>query len=240
MKTDSTKPLEGRRLLVAASGSVAAVKTPLLVSNLIKAGADVRCLITPSAAKLVSPLALATLSRHRCYQDEDQWKASEPRPLHITLAEWAEVIIIAPLSASTLSRWTQGLGEGLLSSVLLACECPVIAAAAMNTAMWSHPAVKKNWIELNNYLKVLTLCPQKGLLACDRIGEGKMAEPELIQLAIESALIQTKSNGHLKKDLEGLNFLISSFERAKLGARKSPPKPIDERIQFLLVCIFKF
>ena len=81
MRTDSRSTLKGRRLLVAVSGSIAAVKTPLLVSALVKAGAQVRCLVTPSAEHLVSPVALASLSRHRCYRDQDQWDPSFSRPL---------------------------------------------------------------------------------------------------------------------------------------------------------------
>ena len=87
MRTDALRPLAGRRLLIGVSGSIAAVKTPLLVSALVKAGAEVRCVVTPSAAKLVSPLALASLSRHRCYEDADGWDSSCSRPLHIELAE---------------------------------------------------------------------------------------------------------------------------------------------------------
>ena len=134
MRTDPGT-LCGRRVLVAASGSIAAVKTPMLVSALVKAGAEVRCVLTPSAARLVSAVALSSLSRHRCYQDEDQWNPDQPRPLHVSLAEWAEVVIVAPLSATTLARWTQGLADGLLASLLLACERPVVAAAAMNTCL---------------------------------------------------------------------------------------------------------
>ena len=125
--------LKGQRVLVAASGSIAAVKTPLLVSALVQAGAQVRCVITASAARLVSPVALATLSRHPCFQDKDQWDPGRPRPLHIELAEWADLLVVAPLSATSLSRWVQGDGDGLLASLLLACECPVVAAPAMNS-----------------------------------------------------------------------------------------------------------
>ena len=128
MRTEQASPLCGRRVLVAVSGSIAAVKTPLLVSALVKAGAEVRCLVTASGAALVSPVALASLSRHRCYLDADQWDHAASRPLHIELAEWAELIIVAPLSASSLARWSQGSADGLLASVLLAMEGPVIAA----------------------------------------------------------------------------------------------------------------
>ena len=138
MRTDPSGPLWRKRILVAASGSIAAVKTPALVSALVKAGAQVRCLVTASAAELVSPVALASLSRHRCYQESDQWDASRSRPLHIELAEWAELLIVAPLSASSLARWSQGSADGLLASVLLAFEGTVLAVPAMNTAMWAH------------------------------------------------------------------------------------------------------
>ncbi len=210
MKTKKATTLNGRRILVAVSGSIAAVKTPLLVSSLIKAGAKVRCLVTPSAAQLVSPISLASISRNRCYQDEDQWSAVEPRPLHIALAEWAELIVIAPLSATSLGRWTNGIAEGLLSSVLLASEQPVIAAAAMNTGMWLNPSVQNNWLQIKKSPRVLPLAPEEGLLACDRIGEGKMVDPQLIELAANSVLLQVDQFGSPKKDWEGQKLLITA------------------------------
>ena len=121
MKIEETQKLKGQKILVIATGSIAAVKTPLLISNLIKIGAEVRCRITPSASRLVSPVSLSTLSRNRCYEDRDQWDPQWGKPLHIELAEWADLIAIAPLSASSLSRWVNGLSEGLAASVLLAC-----------------------------------------------------------------------------------------------------------------------
>ena len=158
--------LQGATDLVAACGSIAAVKTPLLVSALVKAGAEVRCVVTRSAAELVSPVALATLSRQPCLQDADQWDAARPRPLHIELAEWSELVIVAPLSASSLARWVHGDGEGLLASLLLACECPVLAAAAMNTAMWQHPAVQRNWLSCRT---TLACCPCSPKVGCWRV-----------------------------------------------------------------------
>lgn len=186
MKTEPLDPLAGRRILVGISGSIAAVKLPLVVSALAKRGAQVRCVLTPSAAQLVSPVALASLSRHRCYLDADQWSADAARPLHVALAEWAEFVLLAPLSATTLARWVHGLGDSLLASLLLATEAPVLAAAAMNTAMWGAPAVGRNWHALQGFERVLPLGPAQGLLACDRNGEGRMAEPAALLLALES------------------------------------------------------
>ena len=210
MSINDIHSLKGRRVLIAASGSIAAVKTPLLVSALIQAGASVKCVVTPSATHLVSPLALATLSRHRCYQDADQWSSTESRPLHIALAEWAEIIVVAPLSASSLARWTQGLADGLLASLLLASECPIIAAPAMNTGMWENLSVQKNWKNLVSNPQVLALTPSSGLLACDRLGDGRMIAIEVIQIAIASGLLNKDKHGLIQHDWVGKKLLVTS------------------------------
>jgi len=210
MRTDAPPqgpldPLSGRRVLVGISGSIAAVKLPLLVSALAKRGAEVRCVLTPSAAQLVSPVALASLSRERCYLDADQWSHTAPRPLHVELAEWAELVLLAPLSATSLGRWVHGLGDTLLASTLLATEAPVLAAAAMNTSMWAAPAVHANWEQLQRYERVLPLGPAEGLLACDRQGSGRMAEPSLLLLALE-----TLACWGWRRDWQGQRLLVSA------------------------------
>ena len=186
--------LSGKKILVAVTGSIAAVKAPILVSRLIKAGAEVKCVITQSAANLVSPLSLSTLSRNKCYQDKDQWNDAQTKPLHIALAEWAELILVAPMSATSLSKFTNGNAEGLLSSILLAAESQIIIAAAMNTSMWSNQSVKKNWSYVKTINQIISLEPSEGLLACDRIGEGKMINLDIIELASESAFIFRAKN----------------------------------------------
>ncbi|AII42339.1 hypothetical protein KR100_02865 [Synechococcus sp. KORDI-100] len=226
MRTDDGA-LRGRRILVAASGSIAAVKTPLLVSGLVQAGAEVRCLLTPSAEHLVSPVAMATLSRHRCYRDQDQWDPGRSRPLHIELAEWAELMVVAPLSATTLGRWSLGLADGLLASTLLACERPVLAAAAMNTAMWKHPAVQANWQSIQRLPGVIPLSPTAGLLACDRHGDGRMADP--IQIELAAAVLFSRHEGELSIDRSwlGRRLLVSagstleSIDQARLISNRS-------------------
>ena len=210
MRTDKASSLYGRRVLVAVSGSIAAVKTPLLVSALVKAGAEVRCLVTPSGAALVSPVALASLSRHRCYLEADQWNPKAPRPLHIELAEWAELTIVAPLSASSMARWSQGSADGLLASVLLATEGPVIAAPAMNTAMWRHPAVQRNWLQIQDFPGIVPLLPMSGLLACDRVGDGRMADPLLIELAAASLFSRSPGGPVANRDWSGMSVLVSA------------------------------
>ena len=202
--------LSGKKILVAVTGSIAAVKAPILISRLIKAGAEVRCVITQSAAKLVSPLSLSTLSRNKCYQDKDQWQDGQTKPLHIALAEWAELILVAPMTATSLSKFTNGNADGLLASVLLAAQSQIIVAAAMNTSMWSNQSVKMNWNYLKAIDQVITLEPSEGLLACDRIGDGKMINLDVIELASESAFIFRAQNKFLTKDLKNIRFLVSA------------------------------
>ena len=202
--------LSGKKILVAVTGSIAAVKAPILVSRLIKAGAEVKCVITQSAANLVSPLSLSTLSRNKCYQDKDQWADSQTKPLHIALAEWAELIIVAPLSATSLSKFTSGSADGLLASILLASQSQIVMAAAMNTSMWENQSVKKNWNYVKTIDQVITLEPSAGLLACDRVGNGKMVNLDIIEMASESAFIFHAENKFLTKDLKDIRFLISA------------------------------
>ena len=202
--------LSGKKILVAVTGSIAAVKTPILISRLIKAGAEVKCVITQSAAKLVSPLSLSTLSRNKCYQDQDQWEDYQAKPLHIALAEWAELILVAPMSATSLSKFTNGNADGLLASILLAAQSQIVIAPAMNTSMWSNQSVKNNWNYLKTIRQVISLETSEGLLACDRIGDGKMINLDIIELASESAFIFREQNKFLTKDLKNMRFLVSA------------------------------
>jgi phosphopantothenoylcysteine decarboxylase/phosphopantothenate--cysteine ligase len=205
MRTEVPDPLAGRRVLVAISGSIAAVKLPLLVSALAQRGAQVRCVLTPSAERLVSPVALASLSRQRCYLESDQWSAAAERPLHVELAEWADLVLLAPLSATSLGRWVHGLADTLLASTLLATEAPVLAAAAMNTSMWHSAPVDRNWQQLQSFARVLPLAPAAGLLACDRQGDGRMAEPALLLLALESLALWG-----WQRDWQGRRLLVTA------------------------------
>ena len=198
-------PLAGRRVLVGISGSIAAVKLPLVVSALVQCGAEVRCLLTPAAAQLVSPVALASLSRNPCNLEADQWSHHAPRPLHVELAEWAELVLVAPLSATSLGRWVHGLADSLLASTLLATEAPVLAAAAMNTAMWASQGVRRNWELLQSFERVLPLGPGAGLLACDRQGDGRMAEPQQLLLALECLQLWGR-----QRDWAGLRLLVTA------------------------------
>ena len=198
-------PVVGRRVLVAVCGSIAAVKLPQLVSSLVQHGAQVRCVLSPKAEQFVSPLALASLSRQPCNLEIHQWDPCQPRPLHVVLAEWAELVVVAPLSATTLARLAQGLADTLLSSTLLATQAPLLVAPAMNTAMWDAPAVRANWQTLCRWPRLLPMVPTRGLLACDSRGIGRLPDPELLLQGIRAAL----ATGGVA-DLKGLRVLCSA------------------------------
>ncbi|KJH71631.1 bifunctional phosphopantothenoylcysteine decarboxylase/phosphopantothenate--cysteine ligase CoaBC [Aliterella atlantica] len=197
--------LSGRRVLIGVGGGIAAYKVCELVSTLFKAGAEVKVILTDSAQQFVTPLALATLSRHPAYTDADFWQPTHNRPLHIDLGEWAEVLAIAPLTANTLAKLACGMADNLLTNTVLASNCPVLLAPAMNTEMWEQVAVQRNWQQLLLDKRYHPMQTSYGLLACDRVGAGRMAEPGEIFTHVRS-LLHTRG----RRDLLGKQVLISA------------------------------
>ncbi|ABM71470.1 putative p-pantothenate cysteine ligase and p-pantothenenoylcysteine decarboxylase [Prochlorococcus marinus str. MIT 9515] len=195
------------KLLILITGSIAAVRIPLLVSQLVKDNYDVKCVMSKNAEKLIQPASLSILSRNVCVLDKDQWSYIQPKPLHIDLCNWADFLIIAPLTATTLSKWVTGNADGLISSILIANNKPIIVAPAMNSNMWINQAVQKNYQCLLNYSNVLTLEPSKGILACDEIGIGKIPPNDLIQLALTFILSHNKKTYY--RDLSNKKILIT-------------------------------
>ena len=133
------------KILLLISGSIAAVRIPLLISKLVKENHVVKCVITRNAEKIIQPLSLSILSRNKCITDDDQWNYKKSKPLHIALCEWADILLVAPLTATTRSKWVYGNAEGLVSSILIANTKTIIVAPAMNTNMWLNPAVTSNY-----------------------------------------------------------------------------------------------
>ncbi|KGF96193.1 Phosphopantothenoylcysteine decarboxylase [Prochlorococcus marinus str. MIT 9302] len=195
------------KVLLLITGSIAAVRIPLLVSQLAKENYEIRCVLSENAEKLIKPLSLSILSRNSCILENDQWSNIQSTPLHIELCNWADILIIAPLTATTLSKWVTGNAEGLIPSILMANIKPIIVAPAMNTQMWLNEAVQKNYENLQNYENVLSLHPSEGLLACDAIGIGKIPPNDLIQLALE--FIISHNQNPYRKDLLNKEFLIT-------------------------------
>lgn len=194
-----------KRVLIGISGGIAAYKVCNVVSALAKDWIEVKVILTDSAQEFVSPLTFATLSRNPASVDRAFWEASNSRPLHIELAEWADLFVIAPLTANTLAKLAHGLADNLLTNTVLASVCPVLLAPAMNTDMWEQRSTQRNWKELLSDPRYHSADPGSGILACDRIGTGRMAEPEELLVQIRSLL---HTNG--KRDLAGKHVLISA------------------------------
>ncbi len=168
--------LNGKRIVLGISGSIAAYKTPELVRQLIKAGAEVKVICTDAATNFVSNLALSTVSKNPVLSkisDADNWNN------HVALGRWADALLIAPCSANTLGKLANGLCDNLLCAVYLSANCPVFIAPAMDEDMWQHGSTKNNLNQLkeigNNIIPVA-----HGELASGLVGEGRMAEPENI------------------------------------------------------------
>ncbi|MBD1941778.1 bifunctional phosphopantothenoylcysteine decarboxylase/phosphopantothenate--cysteine ligase CoaBC [Coleofasciculus sp. FACHB-712] len=195
----------GRRVLIGIGGGIAAYKVCEVISALAKTGVEVRAILTDSAQAFITPLTVATLSRHPAYTDEYFWQPTRGRPLHIELGEWAEVFVIAPLTANTLGKLAYGFADNLLTNTVLASTCPVLLAPAMNTDMWEQVAVQRNWQQVFADKRYHGVGPGAGLLACDRVGAGRMAEPAEILPQITSLL---HTGG--KRDLAGKRVLISA------------------------------
>lgn len=194
-----------RRILLGVGGGIAAYKVCEVASTLAKAGHTVMPVMTAAAQAFVTPLSFATLCRHPAYTDRDFWAASQPRPLHIALGETADLLVLAPLTANTLGKLAHGLADNLLTNTVLASTCPVLLAPAMNTDMWQQQRVQQNWQQLLSDARYHAIAPGTGLLACDRVGQGRMAEPPAIVAAIDSLLV---TRG--KRDLIGKHLLIST------------------------------
>ena len=197
--------MQSRRVLIAIGGGIAAYKVCEVVSRLFQTGVEVRVILTQASLAFITPLTFTTLSRHPAYTDQEFWQPIHSRPLHIEIGEWAEVLVIAPLTANTLAKLAHGLADNLLTNTVLASSCPVLLAPAMNTEMWQQQAVQRNWQQVGTDSRYHSVGPAAGLLACDRIGTGRMAEPVEIMRSIQS-ILHTLGD----RDLVGKKVLIST------------------------------
>jgi len=178
--------MDGRRVLLAVSGGIAAYKVPELVRSLRRAGHRVRCALTREAGHFVAPLTLQTLAGE-AVRSELFDASAEGEIDHIALADWAEGVVVAPATAHLLARMAGGLADDLVTTLLLATRAPVLVAPAMNVNMWRHPATQTN-VSLLRERGVRFVGPAVGALACGWEGEGRMAEPAEIHGALELLL----------------------------------------------------
>lgn len=171
-----------RKILLGVTGSIAAYKACELVRLFVKNGDEVTVVMTDAATKFVSPLSFQTLSRNPVFVDQFappvSWK-----PEHISLAEAADLVVVAPATANIIAKMRYGIADNLLSAVLLATRAPIVVAPAMNTGMWESAVTQENIAALAAR-GVVVVEPDDGELACGVKGKGRMMEPEAIINAI--------------------------------------------------------
>ena len=191
--------LTGKKIVVGVTGGIAAYKACELVSRLKKRGAQVRVVLTEHACQFVQPLTFETLSGNPAYTDSFDRKYEIG---HVALAKWADLLLIAPATANCMAKIACGVADDLLSTTCLAVRCPVLAAPAMNSAMWRNPATQAN-LDLLRSRGLRFVGPEAGRLACGDDDVGRMSEPEQIVKAVEAIL-------NPLRDLEGLNVLVTA------------------------------
>jgi phosphopantothenoylcysteine decarboxylase/phosphopantothenate--cysteine ligase len=168
--------LKGKKILLAVTGSIAAYKAAILTRLLIKAGAEVRIIMTKAAVEFITPLTLATLSKHEVFTEVS---SGESWNNHVELGLWADAMLVAPVTATTLAKMANGLCDNMVVAVYLSARCPVFFAPAMDLDMWAHPATRANVQRLQSYGNHL-IPVEHGELASGLVGSGRMAEPEAI------------------------------------------------------------
>ncbi|MEC8518834.1 MAG: bifunctional phosphopantothenoylcysteine decarboxylase/phosphopantothenate--cysteine ligase CoaBC, partial [Pseudomonadota bacterium] len=193
--------LLNKRILLIVGGGIAAYKTPELVRQLVKEGADVKCLLSKSASEFVTALTLASVSGNKVYQNLFDL-TDETEMGHIQLSRNADLVLVAPATADLMAKMAQGFANDLASTALLATDKPVIIAPAMNVRMWLHDATQRNLETLKND-GITIINPNEGDMACGETGPGRMAEPLEIMEAVAEALMP-------KGPLKGLKALITA------------------------------
>ena len=193
--------LKGSKIVVGVTGSIAAFKIPYLIRLLKKEGAEVRVMMTHAAVDFVTPLTLSTLSENPVviepFDPEDgTWNS------HVELGQWADVYLLAPVSANTMARMASGIADNFFLAAYLSAKCPVVFAPAMDLDMFRHPATQRNVATLISFGNIL-IEPAVGELASGLMGAGRMEEPENIVIKLKEVLSSSR-------DLEGLTALVTA------------------------------
>ncbi|WP_280743361.1 MULTISPECIES: bifunctional phosphopantothenoylcysteine decarboxylase/phosphopantothenate--cysteine ligase CoaBC [unclassified Parabacteroides] len=175
--------LEGKKIILGITGSIAAYKAASIIRDLVKKGAEVQVVITPSGKEFITPLTLSTLSRNPVISEffsnrDGTWNS------HVDLGLWADAMLIAPATASTIGKMANGIADNMLVTTYMSCKAPVFVAPAMDLDMFAHPAMQQNMDTLRSFGNYI-IEPAEGELASQLIGKGRMEEPDVIVRYLE-------------------------------------------------------
>ncbi len=185
-----------KNILLIICGGISAYKSLEIIRLLKKSGSQVKTILTKSAKEFVTPLSVSSLSQEKVYDDIFSAE-NEAEMDHISLSRWADAILVAPITANTISKVASGNAEDLASTVLLASNKQIFLAPAMNVRMWEHPSTKENIIKLKNF-GYKFIGPEIGDMACGEYGEGKMTEPNEIKNTLENYFSNIEKNRKFK------------------------------------------
>lgn len=186
--------LKGKHIILGITGSIAAYKAAYLIRALVKKGAEVQVVITPAGKEFITPLTLSTLSRHPVISEffsnrDGTWNS------HVDLGLWADAMLIAPATASTIGKMANGIADNMLITTYLSCKAPVFVAPAMDLDMFAHPATQQNLNRLRSFGNQI-IEPAEGELASQLVGKGRMEEPDKIVSVLENFFMtQSQLNG---------------------------------------------
>ena len=193
--------LKGKKIILGITGGIAAYKSAALTSLLIKSGADVQVIMTEHAREFIAPLTFEALTNRRCLTDTFD-RNHEYSTEHVALAKEADAVLIAPATANVIAKIAHGVADDMLTTTVLACDCPKIIAPAMNTRMYENPATRENMDTLKRY-GMTVIKAASGRLACGDVGAGKMPEPEeLLQYVLMACACE--------KDMTGMRVLVTA------------------------------
>ncbi len=188
--------LNNKKILLIICGGIAAYKSLEIIRLLKKRGVDIKTILTKSGAEFVTPLSITSLSQSKVYQNlfsiEDETEMD-----HISLSRWADLVLIAPATANTISKLANGISDDLASTVVLASNKKIFITPAMNVRMWNHQSIKQNIAKLESYNYKL-IGPEIGDMACGEYGEGKMSEPKEIVDELENYFVNLKLSKKLR------------------------------------------
>lgn len=216
--------MQNKNILLCVTGGIAVYKAVALVSKLTQAGMNVKVIMTASAQKFVNPLSFQVMSKNDVFYDTFDEKNSNVIA-HIDLADWADLILVAPATANVLAKMANGIADDMVSTTLLAATAPIWIAPAMNVHMYDHPAVKRNIAQLyaDGYRFVE---PSEGYLACGYVGKGRLEEPEKITALVQQYFMPKKqplkgkkvvvSAGPTRERVDPVRFL-TNFSTGKMG-----------------------